>query len=354
MADLDVKRADPLSIWTEPLEAWWLISEISTDRSRRAVLAFGRLSVWMAMQGLGAQDLDEDVIDEYIGVEQQRSRSRLPAAAQYLPLVKRLLTSHGVLVLRGPVSRGREGRPRLEGGPLDCVVLDLVAWLKDQGYAAGTVAPVACTAARLSCWMADRRLAAQDLDQDVLAQFVASQGRGPHRHPSSARRMVTVRKFLIATGLLVPAPPPPVAFTPVARVLEEWTGYLRAARGISQGWAGEVRGWAEEFLTEQTVGPDGQLVWAGVDPAAVNRYVTSRGQGLLALLAPSPGLGDAGPAEMGVPDRQGRTVDGCRGPGSTLAERAGSTPRTQRGTGTGHHHGRRHHDPCRCARQGGP
>ena len=92
---------------------------------------------------------------------------------------------------------------------MDPVVLDLVAWMKEQGYAAGTVGPVACTAARLSCWLARQSLCVQDLVGAVLSRFAASQARGPHRRPSSARRVVTARKFFVATSLLAPPSPPP-------------------------------------------------------------------------------------------------------------------------------------------------
>lgn len=279
MADFDMKRVDLLSIWAEPLQAWLLISEVSAERSRRAMLAFGRLSTWMHGRGLGVEDLSEAVIVEYIALEQQRSGSRVPAAAQYLPLVRRFFASRGVLVLRGPVSRARQGQPRLRGGPLDRVVVDLVAWLKDQGYAPGTVAPVACTAARLSLWMARQRLGLPDLDEHVLGRFVDSQSRGRHRHPSSARRIVTVRMFFLATGLMAPpAPPSSAPATPVEQLLDDWISYLRNRRGLSEGWARESCNWVDDFVTELPV-DDGQLVWDGVEVARVNRYVALRGQG---------------------------------------------------------------------------
>ncbi len=280
MADVDVNSADPVEAWAEPLEAWLTASEISQQRSRRAVLAFGRFSAWVTGRGLGVKDVDEDLIDEYVRAEQERSGSTVTAAAQYLPLVKRFLAAQGVLVLRPPVSRRRHGRPRLEGGPLDQAVVDLVAWLPEQGYAAGTARSVACTAARLNCWMAEQGLGAHDLDEAVLARFVAAQCRGRHRHPSSARRIVTVRKFSLAAGLLTPPSPlPPVPATPVGQLLEDWISYLQTRRGISTGWAAEVRGWVEDFVTELTVDADGQVAWDSVDAAAVNRYVARRGQG---------------------------------------------------------------------------
>lgn len=279
MADVNVNRVDPVEAWAEPVEAWLTASEISTERSRRTVLAFGRFSAWVTGRGLGAADVDEELIDEYVRAEQKRSGSTVTAAAQYLPLVKRFLADQGVLVLRPPVSRDRHGRPRLQGGPLDESVVELVAWLMVQGYATGTTRSVTCTAARLSCWMARQRLGVQDLDDAVLIRFVASQSRGRHRHPSSARRIVTVRKFFLATGLMAPpSPPPPVPATPVEQLLDDWISYLRTRRGLSEGWARESRNWVDDFVTELPV-DGGQLVWDGVEVACVNRYVARRGQG---------------------------------------------------------------------------
>lgn len=257
MADVDINRADPMQVWAEPLEAWLRDSKISTERSRRAVLAFGRFAAWITGRGLGAEDVDEDVIEEYVDLERQRSGSRVPAAAQYLPLVKRFLAAHGVLALRPPVSRRRDGLPRLRGGPLDEVVLGLVAWLQDQGYATGTVASVGCTAARLSHWMARQGLGAQDLDDALLARFVASQARGRRRHPSSAHRIVTVRKFLLATGLLDAPLPPSPALSPEELLLREWTAHLRTRRGSGRGGRARPADGSQTWLPSYPSTPTG-------------------------------------------------------------------------------------------------
>lgn len=45
MAGMDVNRVDPVEAWAEPLAAWLKVSKVSSERSRRAVLAFGRFSV---------------------------------------------------------------------------------------------------------------------------------------------------------------------------------------------------------------------------------------------------------------------------------------------------------------------
>jgi len=102
MADVhaDVNRADLMEAWAEPSESLLGALQVSEERSRRAVLAFGRFSVWVTGRGLGAGDLDTDLIDQCVRAEQQRSGSRVPAAAQYLPLLKRFPAAQDVLVTR--------------------------------------------------------------------------------------------------------------------------------------------------------------------------------------------------------------------------------------------------------------
>jgi hypothetical protein len=138
MARGRVKLAGPLVMWIGPLDSWLRQAGLSPGRVSRAVNAFARLSSWMADRGLGIADLDEDVIDEHIRAERQRSGARSPAAAQYLPVAKRFLAFQGVLVLRARASRDLGGIPRLPAGPLAGVVSELVAWLRAEGYASGT------------------------------------------------------------------------------------------------------------------------------------------------------------------------------------------------------------------------
>lgn len=127
--------------------------------------------------------------------------------------------------------------------------------------------------AQLSYWMARQGLGSQDLDAALVTRFVASLARGRRRHPSSARRIVTVRKFLLAAGLLAPPspPPPPTAPTPAQQVLQEWAGHLRHRRGVSQGWARAAHRWAAGFVAELALDYDEHLLWDDVDAAAVNR-----------------------------------------------------------------------------------
>ena len=163
--------------------------------------------------------------------------------------------------------------PRLPAGPLAEVVVDLVAWLRAEGYAPGTATSITCTAARLGAWMAGARLPVEDLDDAVLDRFVAAQVRGPARHPSSVRRIVTVRKFLKAAGLGSAAQAASPAATPVDAVLEAWGQHERDEHGAGLNWVREQHRWARVFL-EQVTGPDGQVRWDCVDVCMVNEYLS--------------------------------------------------------------------------------
>lgn len=279
MLDSEVECSGPLSGLAEPLVVWLEDRGVCRERAVRTVRTFARFSSWMSTRRLGLGDLDEDLIEEYIEEEKQRSGSMVPAAVQYLPLVMRFFADQGVMV-RGPVSRDRHGLPRLLVGPLSGMIVDLVGWLKTEGYARGTVASVACTAARLSAWMATEGLAAERLDDALLTRFVAAQTRGPVRHPSSARRIVTVRKFLLAAGLVTEAASEvevPAA-TPVLECLQRWGQYLRVERGLGQAAIGEYQRWVRAFVTG-LAGPAGVIGWDRVEARGVNQYVAEEGRG---------------------------------------------------------------------------
>ena len=121
MRDVHRECEGPLAGWVDPFASWLVFSGCAPGRARRAVLAFGRLSSWLAARAVGLTDLDEDVIDEYMLAEQLRSGSKFPSAFQYLPLAKRFLASQGLVTLRGPATRDRGGYP-------DCWPVPLARW----------------------------------------------------------------------------------------------------------------------------------------------------------------------------------------------------------------------------------
>jgi site-specific recombinase XerD len=278
MAD-SVRCTGPLAVHMDALHDWLGRSGCSPGRSVRCEHAFARFSSWMARRHFELADLDGDLIDEYVGQEQERTGSRTPAAFQYLPIARRYLVAAGVMRAAVLVSRRRDGVPRLLVGPLASMIPEMVTWLRLQGYAPGTVKAVAETAARLSAWMHASALAAEDVSHELLERFVVGQTTGPVRHPSSAHRVVTVRKYLTACGVLgeiTAAPAQPA--TPVTTELDAWGGWLRVERGIGATAVADQQRWAEPFLTGLLTA-DGRIDWAQVDCAGVNRHVAARGSG---------------------------------------------------------------------------
>ena len=273
-----VRCTGPLAVHTDALHDWLRLGGCSPARSVRCEHAFARFSSWMARRHLELADLHADLINEYVAQEQERTGSRTPAAFQYLPIARRYLVAAGVMSPAAPASRSRGGVPRLLAGPLASMIPAMVTWLGLQGYAPGTVKSVAETAARLSAWMYASALTAEDVSHELLERFVAAQATGPVRHPSSARRIVTVRKYLAACGALGEMTPPLQPVTPVTAELDAWCNWLRAERGIGMSSVADQRRWAGPFLTGLTTA-DGRIDWAQVSCDGANQYVAARGSG---------------------------------------------------------------------------
>lgn len=273
-----IRCEGPLGVWIGPLSSWLEQSGCAPGRAQRTVRAFARLSSWMARGGWGVADLDEALIAEHVRAERDRSGSRFPAAFQYLPLATRFLATQGVLVLSDRKSRDRRGVPRSDAGPLTDVLQDLLVWLRSEGYTRGTTVAVTGTAARLGSWMGHGGFGVADMDEVLLEKFLVAQSLGPVCHPSSARRMVTVRKFLIVAGLLDPPPVLVSAPSPATTCLEEWGDYLQFERGVGRGWVAECTNWARAFV-ERLAAADGRILWSHVDGHMVNAYVATRGRG---------------------------------------------------------------------------
>ena len=277
MAD-SVRCTGPLAVHMDALHDWLGRCGCSPGRSVRCEHAFARFSSWMARRHLELADLDPDLIDEYVGQEQERTSSRTPAAFQYLPIARRYLVAAGVMRPAAPVSRSRGGVPRLLAGPLAAVIPEMVTWLRLQGYAPGTAKSVAETAARLSAWMHASALTAEDVSHELLERFVVAQTTGPARHPSSAHRIATVRKYLTACGTLGEIAVPAQPGTPVTAELDAWGSWLWAERCIGATTVADQQRWAGPFLTGLLT-TDGRIDWTQASCAGVNSYVAARGSG---------------------------------------------------------------------------
>lgn len=268
----------PLVGLMEELAEWLAVTGYSPTSSAVTVRCVRRFSSWMAASGLGLSDLTDGVIDAYVAGERARLTGRNPAAVQHLAVFRRFLVSRGTLEPRPPASRDRGGLPRLLAGPLAGLLPDLVVWLKSEGYARGTALSVADTAARLSLWLQQAAVDVTDLDDEVLARFVAAQQRGPDRHPSSARRIVTIRRFFLARGHLRIAVPQAPPLTAVDVELQAWAAWQEAERGVGAGTIADRRSWAYGLVAALAAGKD-SVDWSGLDCSVVNRHVAERGRG---------------------------------------------------------------------------
>jgi len=94
---VSVRCTGPLAVHMDALHDWLERSGCSPGRSVRCEHAFTRFSSWMARRHLGLADLDPELIDGYVGQEQERTGSRTPAAFQYLPIARRYLVAAGVM-----------------------------------------------------------------------------------------------------------------------------------------------------------------------------------------------------------------------------------------------------------------
>lgn len=255
---------------------WLVVGGYASATSARAKACVRRFSAWMAVRGVGVDDLSHDLLDEFIVAERDRLDGGVPSAVQHLGVFRRFLVERGTLIVRPAASRDRDGLPRLQVGPLAGLLPDLASWLKQAGYARGTRVSVACTAARLSAWMQQARVT--DLSEEVLARFVTAQLHGRPRHASSAKRIVTVAKYLVARGHLQVVPPVPAPDSPVGAELGAWGAWQHTECDVGDLTISERRRFAHDLLAG-LAGGDGRVDWSRLDCDLVNRYVAERGHG---------------------------------------------------------------------------
>lgn len=162
--------------------------------------------------------------------------------------------------------------PRGPAGPLAEVMMELVDWLVDQGYAASTQRNVVRAAARLGAWLAAEGLLLGDVDAGRVARMVDADN-GRHREHRSANENVSaVVRFLVETGRLRPAPIPEVVVGPAGTLLLEWLGSLEVEQGQGPSWIYKARRLGRAFL-ELIEDGSGNLCWQRVDVAMANNFL---------------------------------------------------------------------------------
>ena len=133
-------------------------------------------------------------------------------------------------------------------GPLEPYRHGFTADLGRLGYSKFTVAALLHLMAHLSCWLEDQGLGAGDLTDACVERFLAARRATGQVCRLSPRGLIPLLEYL--RGLNVaPEPVPPVASTPLERLLEEFTGFLLHQRGLAPGTVTSYQWMARAFLS---------------------------------------------------------------------------------------------------------
>ena len=133
-------------------------------------------------------------------------------------------------------------------GPLEPYREGFTAELGRLGYSKFTVVALLHLMAHLSRWLEDQGLRPGDLTDDCVERFLADRRASGQVGRLSPRGLIPLLNYL--RGLdIAPEPRPPVASTPVERLLEEFTGFLLDQRGLTPGTVTNYQRMARAFLS---------------------------------------------------------------------------------------------------------
>lgn len=181
---------------------------------------------------------------------------------------------------RSPTARPHADRiPRVPVGPLAPTVLgQCTDWLAAQGYSPGSAAGVVSLLGRLSLWMQAVGAGLDDIDGDLLDQFVAAERSRQFVCVTVKSWMSTMRRFLTGAGYLGEAEPDDGPGTPAQVALAQWRAWMRDQRGLTDKTIA-ARCYYAAGLLEVVTASDASVQWGRLDAAVVNKYVTERGRG---------------------------------------------------------------------------
>ncbi len=180
---------------------------------------------------------------------------------------------------RSPTARSYPVRvPRVPVGPLAPMMLaGCSEWMARLGYSPGSAAVVVNVLERLSWWMQLAGAGVDDIDEDLLARFLAVEGSRDHPCVSVRQWIGTVRRFLTAAGYLSAAVVQPDSLTPAQNAVADWCAWMRVQRGLTEKTIAARCHYAAGLL-DVLAGPDGSVQWSHLDALTVNIYVAERGR----------------------------------------------------------------------------
>jgi site-specific recombinase XerD len=153
------------------------------------------------------------------------------------------------------------------------------AWLNMKGYSPGSAARVVTALARLSLWMGAVGAAVDDIDEELLARFVAEERSRDVVCVTAMRALGTMRRFLIAGGYLGAAVVESGHLMPATAAVTEWRCWMRVQRGLTEKTVAARVRYAAGLLGALSTEADGALDWRRLEVSIVNAYVAERGRG---------------------------------------------------------------------------
>ena len=180
---------------------------------------------------------------------------------------------------RSPTARPHADRiPRVPVGPLAPTVLgECSRWLAAQGYSPGSAAGIVNLLGRLSLWMREVGAGVDDIDEALLARFIAAERSREVVCVTVKSSMGTMRRFLTAAGYLGAAEVDTSQLTPAQAAVAQWCSWMRDQRGLTEKSIAARCHYAAGLLDELTTA-DGSVQWCRLDASIVNAYVAQRGR----------------------------------------------------------------------------
>ena len=133
-------------------------------------------------------------------------------------------------------------------GPLESYRHGFTTELGRLGYSKFTVVALLHLMAHLSRWLEEQGLGAGDLTDARVERFLSARRASGQVCRLSPRGLIPLLDYL--RGLNVaPEPVPPVASTPLERLLEEFTGFLLDQRGLASCTVANYQWMARAFLS---------------------------------------------------------------------------------------------------------
>ena len=167
--------------------------------------------------------------------------------------------------------------PRIPVGPLAPRVRgECSTWLTAQGYSPASAAGIVNLLSRLSMWMHMVDAEVDDVDEELLARFVAAERSREYVCVTVKSSMHTMRRFLMAGGYLG-ATEVEAELTPAQSAVAYWCAWMRQERGLAEKTV-EARRHHAAGLVDKLTTADGSVGWLDLNASIVNAYVTEHGR----------------------------------------------------------------------------